>query len=187
MAWAAAAAGLVAFFPGHSLAQRSAVAAPGAADTAWDQANAPILPDADLTPGATLTVTADAICVPGYARKVRDVPPEVKREVYASYGVATHVPGEYEVDHLISLELGGSNSVRNLWPESYLTSPWNAHVKDALEDRLHRAVCDGVLDLAAAQHAIAADWIAAYQRYFHRSLPPPRRARVRNGPPGAAN
>jgi hypothetical protein len=171
---------LAALLPVQGWAQRAAVVAPPAvappaADSAWDQANAPILPDAELTPGATLPVTADDICAPGYSRKVRDVPAEVKRGVYASYSVATHVPGEYEVDHLISLELGGSNAVRNLWPESYLTSPWNAHVKDALENRLHRAVCDGVLDLAIAQHDIAKDWIVAYKKYFHRNLPLPRR------------
>jgi hypothetical protein len=162
--------------PVRGWAQRSVAAAPTAEDSTWDQANAPILPDAEKTPGATLAVTAEDICAPGYAHKVRDVPAEVKREVYVSYGVDTHDPGEYEVDHLISLELGGSNSVRNLWPESYITSPWNAHVKDALENRLHRAVCDGVLDLATAQHDIAKDWIAAYKRYFHRDLPPPPRA-----------
>jgi hypothetical protein len=163
---------LAALIPVPGSAQRSAVAAPTAEDSTWDQGNAPIRPDAELTPGATLAVTAEDICAPRYARKVRDVPAEVKRQVYASYGIASHVPGEYEVDHLISLELGGSNSVRNLWPESYITSPWNAHVKDALENRLHRAVCDGVLDLATAQHDIAKDWIAAYKRYFHRDLPP---------------
>jgi hypothetical protein len=34
---------------------------------------------------------------------------------------------------LIPLELGGSNSVKNLLPESYRTSRWNARVKDRLE------------------------------------------------------
>jgi hypothetical protein len=72
------------------------------------------------------------LCVPGYTKKVRNVPAEMKREVYEEYGVTSHGPGDYEVDHLIPLELGGSN-----WPESHRTLPWNAQVKDRLEGKLH--------------------------------------------------
>lgn len=114
-----------------------------------------LLPDSSKTPGDTLDVTRDDICVAGYTKTVRNVPKAVKDTVYASYGIGQHAPGEYEMDHLISLELGGSNSVRNLWPQSYKTSPWNAHVKDKLENRLHADVCSGKLDLKAAQQEIA--------------------------------
>ena len=126
---------------------------------------APAEPDSALTPGATLPVTVQDICVPGYSRKVRRVPAQVKRDVYRQYRITSHVAGEYEVDHLISLELGGSNSERNLWPQSRWTSPWNARVKDRLENTLHREVCAGRLPLDVAQHAIATDWIAAYGKY----------------------
>jgi 5-methylcytosine-specific restriction endonuclease McrA len=91
------------------------------------------------------------LCVPGYTKKVRDVPAEMKREVYEEYGVTSYGPGDYEVDHLIPLELGGSNSIKNLWPESHRTSPWNAQVKDRLESKLHELVCSGRLDLKTAQ------------------------------------
>lgn len=123
------------------------------------------LPDPARTPGDTLAVTARDVCTPGYAKKVRNVPASVKRAAYARYGITHHAPGEYEVDHLISLELGGSNSIRNLWPESYRTQPWNARVKDAVENRLHADVCAGRISLHDAQQAIARDWIAAYRRY----------------------
>lgn len=136
-----------------------------------DQANAPLLPDPKLTPGATLPVTTGDICVSGYSQKVRNVPVSVKQQAYAEYGITSHKPGEYEVDHLISLELGGSNSLKNLWPQSYLTQPWNAHVKDALENELHAEVCSGKIDLPTAQHDIATDWIAAYKKYFHTTMP----------------
>jgi hypothetical protein len=135
--------------------------------------NPPLRPDPSLTPGDTLPVTKADICVPGYSKKVRNVPEGVKKQVYAEYGVARRATGEFEVDHLISLELGGSNSIRNLWPESYMTHPWNAHVKDAVENELHQQVCSGRISLHDAQRAIATDWIAAYRRLLHRDLPPP--------------
>ena len=138
---------------------------------AADQGADPILPDPKLTPGATLPVTTGDICVAGYSRKVRNVPLDVKKQVYAEYGIVGHKPGEYEVDHLISLELGGSNSVKNLWPESYLTQPWNAHVKDKLENELHAEVCSGKIDLRTAQREIAADWIASYKKHFGTNAP----------------
>lgn len=119
----------------------------------------------DLTPGADLDVGKEQICQPGYAHSVRHVEGSLKRRVYLEYGIAKHRPDEYEIDHLISLELGGSNDIKNLWPQSFETEPWNAHMKDKLEDRLHSMVCDGEIDLKEAQRAIATDWIAAYQKY----------------------
>src|ERR1700720_61235 len=136
----------------------------------------PILPDANMTPGDTFDVTAQDICVHGYARKVRDVPAEMKREVYREYGIISHGPGDYEIDHLIPLELGGSNSIKNLWPESHRTSPWNAQVKDRLEGKLHELVCSGRLDPKTAQQAIAADWIGAYKFYVSPNPPVSRLA-----------
>jgi len=97
----------------------------------------PILPDPKLTPGDTFEVTAQDVCVPGYAKKVRAVPAWLKRQAYAEYGITQYKTGDYEVDHLIPLSLGGSNSIRNLWPQSTKTAPWNSYVKDALETKLH--------------------------------------------------
>lgn len=128
-------------------------------------ATAPIMPDPKLTPGDVLDVTLADIQVKGYSAKVRNVPISVKREVYAEYGIQHWNKGEYEVDHLISLSLGGSNSKKNLWPESYLTEPWNARTKDALEFRLLALVREGKVDLHTAQQEMAHDWIAAYKKY----------------------
>jgi hypothetical protein len=140
----------------------------------------PIVPDSKLTPGDSFAVTSQDLCVPGYTKKVRNVPAEMKREVYEEYGVTSHGSGDYEVDHLIPLELGGSNSIKNLWPESHRTLPWNAQVKDRLEGKLHALVCSGQLDLKTAQQAIAADWIGAYKIY---ESPNPRISRLASPSP----
>src|SRR5262249_5579822 len=151
------------------LVMMSAVLASGAVQ----RISPPIMPDPAKTPGDTLAVTKSDIFGPGYSKKVRDVPESVKRQVYASYGITSHQPHEYEVDHLISLELGGSNSIKNLWPQSYKTQPYNATVKDKLENRLHKLVCDGAIDLKTAQRAIATDWIAAYRTDVGLDIPQP--------------
>lgn len=157
-------------------AAKTAAAAPAA-----DQSNLPILPDPKLTPGAVLPVTKADICVPGYTKKVRNVPASVKRQVYTEYGITSHKTGDFEVDHLISLELGGSNSIKNLWPQSYKTQPWNARVKDALENELHDEICKGTIDMAAAQKEIATDWVASYKKHFHTQLPLTKGGSSRSG------
>ncbi len=139
-------------------------APPASGGSPADAADAPYLPNPQLTPGDTLAVTTSDICVSGYSSKVRDVPTSVKDQVYQEYGITSHKPGAYEVDHLISLELGGSNSIRNLWPQSY-TGNWNAHIKDKLENTLHDDVCAGKVDLKTAQREISTDWITAYKKY----------------------
>ena len=141
-------------------------------------ATPPLLPDPKLTPGDTLDVTLADIQERGYSSRVRNVPVAVKREVYAAYGITHWEKGEYEIDHLIALSLGGSNSKKNLWPQSYLTEPWNAHTKDQLEYRLLSLVRAGKVDLHTAQQEMARDWIAAYKKYVS---PEPRSTRVRGG------
>ena len=84
------------------------------ASLALGQQPTPILPDPKLTPGDSFAVTVQDLCVPGYTKKVRNVPAEMKREVYEEYGVTWHGPGDYEVDHLIPLELGGSIGQKSL-------------------------------------------------------------------------
>ena len=119
--------------------------------------------DKACTPGAVFPeVTADQICVRGYARSVRNVPLELKHEVYREYGITHHYKGEYEVDHLISLELGGSNDIANLWPESAEPRP-GFHEKDKVENYLHEQVCSGRMALHDAQVQIASDWLKVYQ------------------------
>ena len=120
------------------------------------------LPDSACTPGALLTgATKDKICVSGYASGVRNVTTAEKDQVYAEYGIASHFAGQYEVDHLVSLELGGSNEIANLWPELASPTP-GFHQKDKVENDLHDQVCSGAMTLQDAQYKIATDWLAVY-------------------------
>jgi hypothetical protein len=122
------------------------------------------LPDSACTPGALLsTGTKDAICISGYASSVRNVPDSEKNQVYAEYGITSHTSGEYEVDHLVSLELGGSNEIANLWPELANPTP-GFHQKDQVENYLHDQVCSGSISLSDAQVEIATNWLSVYQR-----------------------
>jgi hypothetical protein len=128
-------------------------------------ADLPIRPDPKLTPGAIVSTDAPTVCQPGYSKSVRHTSGKLKASIYREYGLDRAI-SHFEVDHLISLELGGADVAANLWPQSYDTATWNAHTKDKLEDRLHALVCAGRLPLEQAQHEIATDWIAAYQKYL---------------------
>jgi hypothetical protein len=117
------------------------------------------MPNLALTPGAIQSSDTAAICTPGWAEAHRDVSYATEDDVAREYGLSSHYG--YEIDHLIPLELGGSNAVANLWPEPY-DSPYGATQKDGLEDYLHDQVCDHGLPLATAQQEIASNWYAAW-------------------------
>ena len=132
-------------------------------------ADDPIRPDPQLTPGAVLAANTATICRPGYAKSVRHTSGKLKAWVYREYGISrAHRAGggHYEIDHLIPISLGGADVVANLWPESWDTQPWNAQVKDRLENFLHAEVCAGRMPIEQAQREIAGDWIATYERYL---------------------
>jgi hypothetical protein len=116
--------------------------------------------------GISLTM----ICTPGYSKCIRNVPQATKKEVYDDYGDpdGNHngfcdVNQGCEIDHLISIELGGSNDKKNLWPQPYSGLAFNAHVKDRLENFYHAQVCTGEIALGTAQQEISGDWVAAYK------------------------
>jgi len=125
------------------------------------------LPDPRCTPGSIDPAVTQAdirstICKKGWTATVR--PPESQTErfkfdvAYPAY--RTPQSERTELDHLVPLELGGSNDATNLWPES----PPTPNPKDKVENALNAAVCDGRVKLAAAQAAIAADWLTAEKK-----------------------
>lgn len=128
------------------------------------------LPDPRCTPGAiNPSITQDnirnTICVPGYTKTVR--PPAsyttpLKIRLMQSYGF-TDSRSNYELDHLIPLEIGGNPyDVRNLWPEPGY-GEYNFHIKDRYENYLNNAVCSGSLSLSDAQKDIATNWISNWK------------------------
>ena len=131
-----------------------------------------IAPAAVWTPGSVSALTRDAVCsAPGGEAPSPLVSASVAREVFRRYGIRNPRPRSYELDYLIPPALGGTSDPRNLWPQPYSAGVWNARVKDALEDRLRTLVCEGKLELAAAQRDLASDWIAAYKKYFRTGTP----------------
>jgi hypothetical protein len=135
------------------------------------------LPISALTPGATAPVTAAELCE-GRGPSKEDIAPAIRQAVLRDYGMEGLSDADYELDYLITPELGGSSDRRNLWPERYGSRVWNARVKDELERLLPSLVCRGSVELSTAQRDIAADWIAAYKKYFHTERPVIAQARL---------
>lgn len=122
------------------------------------------LQDKECTPGDIFPdATKEQVCKSGYASSVRNVSTSVKNKVYASYGITHHITGQYEVDHLVSLELGGSNDISNLWPEIATPKP-GFHEKDKVENYLHDQICSGTISLQQAQIEIATNWLDVYNQ-----------------------
>ena len=122
------------------------------------------LPDPACSPGAVLTTDSKIVCVVGYTKKVRDVSTATMKNVFKEYNLPWSTRSNYEIDHIISLELGGSNDISNLFPESYIINN-GARVKDTFENYLHSQVCKGSMTLVEAQKEISGDWLSYYQQW----------------------
>jgi hypothetical protein len=128
-------------------------------------------PNRQLTPGAARLVGTDELCANEYSDDARMVPAAMREKVLEEYGVADRTTKDYELDYLISPQLGGTEDISNLWPQPAASTEWNIRAKDALENRLHQLVCRGNVSLATAQRDLATDWISAYKKYFHTTQP----------------
>lgn len=129
------------------------------------------IPNVNLTPGATNPIGIQDVCRADLSTNDPAVPDPLKREVLKEYGLDGVPANAYEIDYLVTPQLGGAADIRNLWPQPSRHAIWNARVKDALEDRLHYLVCSGQLDLATAQRELSQDWVAAYKKYFRTNQP----------------
>lgn len=127
------------------------------------------LPDPNCTPGSynpdvTQSTIKRTICVSGWTSTVR--PPvsytePLKVQGIKDYGYSDTSLSDYEEDHLVPLELGGSpRDPENLWPEPRYGSK-TSYTKDGVENKLKTAVCAGKVTLSAARSAIRKNWTTA--------------------------
>jgi len=164
-AWVAAAAVVAVAVGAASLLPLRVPSRPGAAAIETGA-----LPVASLTPGATVDIDVRDVC-DETPRPPQTISIGVRQAVLHGYGMESVPEDQYELDYLITPQLGGAPDARNLWPQRYQARVWNAGVKDQLEDLLPRLVCEGRVDLRTAQRDIAADWVAAYRKYFRTASP----------------
>jgi hypothetical protein len=126
-------------------------------------------PDRACSPGAYYAkLTRKVICSPGFrTRAIRNVSDSTRFAVEAAYGLK---PGRYgetlEIDHIIPLELGGSNDIANLFPEKLHAAP--GYRLTRLENKLHQLVCAGRYYLRSSQHEIARNWQRLYKQVYGR-------------------
>ena len=143
------------------------------------------LPDRALTPGAidpavTQNNIQSTVCVRGYTDKVRPdkkYTNRLKHEQIEQYRLTDRNVRNYELDHLIPLNIGGNPSdPKNLWPQSR-QGEWSAEQKNDLEFVVYKMVCHGEISLHEAQQRMAKDWIEAYQAWVptHQHLLPHKR------------
>jgi hypothetical protein len=128
------------------------------------------LPDPTCNPGAVNPTVTQAdiqttICRSGYTSSIRPPVGITDREKALS-AAAYGYTGSFrtaELDHIVSLELGGaSNDARNLFIEPNRTGATSTtNPKDSVENALHAAVCSGRTSLSAAQDAVASNWTTA--------------------------
>jgi hypothetical protein len=118
------------------------------------------LPDPRCTPGSfDPAMTKTRLCAPGF--RTSTYRPPSSQTSRAKYHVVEPAYGQRnvagELDHLVPLELGGSNDMTNFWVEAgKIPNP-----KDAVENHLHAMVCAGRISLRTAQLDIAHDWMTA--------------------------
>jgi len=156
---------------GRASAPLQAVALPPSQSCTTSIRNGFPVPDPNCTPGAiNPTLTIEVLRNHSFStRCVRDMATKEFEKVatYDWYGLQlpSNNNGQSqicELDHLISLELGGADTLDNIWPQcepSDVALPQRFFKeKDTVENFLAMQVRAGRMDLIDAQRGIATDW-----------------------------
>ena len=127
-----------------------------------------VLPDApqpydpnQLDPRVTQDTVSSTIAIKGYTKTVRppsSVTNRIKLNLMKQHGYSGP-PGQWELDHEIALELGGSSNLSNLWLEPIA----EARLKDKDENRAHDNVVSGKWTLAQGQQYLRNHWPIHYR------------------------
>jgi Putative Ig domain len=123
------------------------------------------LPDPVCTRGAVVRrLGARDLC-----RGFRPLPARgaeaVRARVFSElYEIPSGDERRYVLDHLISVTLGGSNAVANVWPQPR-DARFGPTQKNALERHLRREVCAGRLRLGRAWNLLVDDWERSYRAW----------------------
>ena len=129
------------------------------------------VPDPNCTPGAiNPSLTLETMQKKTFTTKcLRDVATsaQIKTKTYLWYNFKRPANNSgatqtCELDHLISLELGGADTLDNIWPQCgpkrVVLSKRYFKQKDMVENYLAAQVRAGNKDLAEVQKGIASDW-----------------------------
>lgn len=111
-----------------------------------------LLPNRKLTPGRIARNEKDR----------RGVTIEMEQKVFARYRLPWSSRSAYKIDHLIPLELGGADTIDNLWPQSLRARPYGPDRKELLTEVLLQRIARKQITLEQAQEQIASDWIDAF-------------------------
>ena len=111
-----------------------------------------LIPNPKLTPGRVATSDKDR----------QGVTIAMEQKVFRRYHLPWERRAEFKIDHLIPRELGGADTIDNLWPEKIRAKPYGADRKELLTEVLFQKVRSGKMTLAQAQEEIRRDWIDAF-------------------------
>lgn len=116
------------------------------------QAQDALLPNPKLTPGRIAQSDKDR----------GGVSVEMEQKVFARYRLPWSRRPAYKIDHLIPVELGGADTIDNLWPQRLKARPYGPDRKELLAEVLLHRIARKQITLEQAQEQIRSDWIDAF-------------------------
>jgi hypothetical protein len=87
---------------------------------------------------------------------------KLEQKVFARYRLPWTRRAEFKIDHLIPVELGGADTLDNLWPQSLRAKPYGGDRKELLTEVFLEKIRTGRMTLGQTQEEIRKDWIDAF-------------------------